>query len=115
VTITLPANVRPTLRFVRWVTYSGDALMRVCDETASGRLTFRTALKRTGFGRRATTKRRTWRSTPPTFTEGQMACDTYYVPMPALYGVGHYTVTMTVTDSHGATSKPFVRRWVTLD
>jgi len=61
VVITLPANVRPTLDFVRWARETGDALMRVCDETKAGMLTFRTKLARTGFGHRPATKRRKWR------------------------------------------------------
>lgn len=113
--IELPPNLRPTLSFVRWVRYSGDALMRVCDESAEGHLIFRTKLTRTGFGRRPATKRREWRPSPPTYTEGQRDCDTYYVPLPSLYGVGRYAMTMIVTDGRGGTSKPFVRRWVTRD
>jgi hypothetical protein len=115
VVITLPANVLPTLGFVRWARETGDALMRACDETKAGMLTFRTKLTRTGLGRRPATKRRSWRWDTPTYLEGERMCSTYYVPLPALYGVGRYAMTMTVTDSRGGTSKPFVRRWVTRD
>jgi hypothetical protein len=111
-----PPNRRPTLRFLGWEPFSGDARTKVCDDTASGRLTFRTTLKRDLFGRGTTTRMRVYRaSSTPTFEDGDMDCATYYVPLPNLLGVARYTMTMTVSDGRGAISKPLVRRWVVND
>jgi hypothetical protein len=112
--ISLPANHRPTLQFVRWAVYTGEAVMKVCDET-EGRLTFRTILIQDFFGHGRRTRARIKRESGPTFAEGESACETYYVPLPGLYGAARYTMKMTVADARGGTSKPLVKRWVTRD
>jgi hypothetical protein len=44
-----------------------------------------------------------------------MGCNTYDVTIPALLDVGVYTLRLTVTDARGATSKPYVKRFVVGD
>jgi hypothetical protein len=105
-TIAIRANVRPALRLVHFNAGTREAQVTACDET-NGRLTFRTTLSR-GH----TSRRRTYSpSTKPTYTEGERNCSLYYVPLPALYGTGRYTMTMTVTDARGGKSKPVVKRF----
>jgi hypothetical protein len=109
-TIALPANVRPALRLARFDALRHEAQVTACDET-NGRLTFRTRL---AHGH--TSRRRTFSpSTKPTYTEGERNCSPYYVPLPALYGTGRYTMTMTVSDARGGTSKPVVKRFLVSD
>lgn len=110
-TIALDANVRPALRIVRIEASSHEAQVTACDET-DGRLTFRTTLSVNRFDHSRATRRGTYSPyTRPTYTEGERNCSPYYVPLPALYGVGRYVMTMTVTDARGGTSKPVVKRF----
>jgi hypothetical protein len=114
-TIKLDANRRPALRLVRIDAHLNEAQVTACDDT-DGRLTFRTTLSRNRFGHGLATRRKTFSPfTRPTYTEGEGNCSPYYVPLPALFGVGRYTMTMTVTDARGGKSKPLVRKWTTSD
>jgi hypothetical protein len=114
-TITLDANARPGLRIVRLDAHLHEAQVTACDET-DGRLTFRTTLSVNRFGYGHATRRGTYSPlTRPTYTEGERNCSPYYVPLPALFGIGRYTMTMTVTDARGGKSKPVVRKWTTSD
>jgi hypothetical protein len=114
-TIKLDANARPLLRLVRVDAHLHEAQVTACDDT-DGRLTFRTTLSVNRFGRGHATKRGRFSPfTRPTYTEGERNCSPYYVPLPALFGIGRYTMTMTVTDARGGKSKPVVRKWTTSD
>lgn len=114
-TIKLDANERPALRLGRVDVHLHEAQATACDDT-DGRLTFRTTLsvKRFGHGH-ATRRGRFSPLTRPTYTEGERNCSLYYVPLPALFGIGRYTMTMTVTDARGGKSRPVVRKWTTSD
>jgi len=112
-TIKLAANGRPTLRLVRVDAHLHEAQVTACDDT-DGRLTFRTTLSVNRFGHGHATRRCTYSPfMRPTYSEGERNCSPYYVPLPALFRIGRYTMTMTVTDARGGTSKPVVRRWTT--
>jgi hypothetical protein len=112
-TIKLDANGRPTLRLVRVDAHLREAQVTACDDT-DGRLTFRTTLSVDRFGYGHATRRGTYSPlTQPTYTEGERNCSPYYVPLPALFRIGRYTMTMTATDARGGKSKPVVRRWTT--
>lgn len=114
-TIKLDANARPALRLVRFDAHRHEAQVTACDDT-DGRLTFRTTLSVNRFGHGHATKRgRVSPLTRPTYTEGERNCSPYYVPLPALFGIGRYTMTMTVTDARGGKSKPVVRQWTRSD
>jgi hypothetical protein len=114
-TIRLDANARPALRLVRVNPHLHEAQVTACDDT-DGRLTFRTTLSVNRFGHGRATRRGTYSPfTRPTYTEGEPNCSPYYVPLPALFGIGRYTMTMTVTDARGGKSKPAVRKWTTSD
>ena len=114
-TIKLDANARPGLRLVSVDAHLHEAQVTACDDT-DGRLTFRTTLSVNRFGHGHATRRRTFSPfTRPTYTEGERNCSPYYVPLPALFGIGRYTMTMTVTDARGGKSKPVVRKWTTSD
>jgi hypothetical protein len=90
---------------------SGD---EVCDDT-DGRLTFRTTLSHRR-GRRTVTQRRGYRPySSPTFTDGDVGCDTYRVLIAFLNTTGAYTMRMTVTDARGGRSKTFVKRFFVSD
>jgi hypothetical protein len=112
-TIKIDANERPALRLVRLDAHLHEAQVTACDDT-DGRLTFRTTLSVNRFGHGQATRRGTYRPfTRPTYTEGERNCSPYYVPLPALFRIGRYTMTMTVTDARGGKSKPVVRKWTT--
>ena len=112
-TIKIDANERPALQVVRVDAHLHEAQVTACDDT-DGRLTFRTTLSVTRLGHGQATKRGTYSPfTRPTYTEGERNCSPYYVPLPALFRIGRYTMTMTVTDARGGKSKPVVRRWTT--
>jgi hypothetical protein len=114
-TIGLDANSRPALRLVHFDVHLHEAQVTACDET-DGRLTFRTTLSVNRFGYGHVTRRRTYSPfTRPTYTEGERNCSPYFVPLPPLYGVGRYTLTMTVTDARGGRSKPVVKRFSVRD
>jgi hypothetical protein len=114
-TITLDANAPPALRLVRLDAHRHEAQVTACDET-DGRLTFRTMLSVNRFGHGQATKRSTYSPfTHPTYTEGERNCSPYYVPLPGLFGIGRYTMTMTVADARGGKSKAIVRKWTTPD
>jgi hypothetical protein len=113
--ITLDANARPALRLVRLDANRHEAQVTACDDT-DGRLTFRTELTVNRFGHGRASKRGTYSPfMRPTYTEGERNCAPYYVPLPALFGLGRYSMTMTVTDARGGKSKPVIRKWSTSD
>jgi hypothetical protein len=112
-TIKIAANQRPALRLVRVDARRHQAQVTACDDT-DGRLTFRTTLSVSWLGHGHATRRGTYSPfTRPTYTEGERNCSPYYVPLPALFGIGLYTMTMTVTDARGGKSKAVVRKWTT--
>jgi hypothetical protein len=111
--IKLAANQRPALRLVRVDAHARQAEVTACDDT-DGRLTFRTTLSLNRFGHGHATRRGTYSPfTRPTYTEGERNCSPFYVPLPALFGIGRYTMTMSVTDARGGKSKAVVRKWTT--
>jgi hypothetical protein len=111
--IKLAANQRPALRLVRVDAHVRQAEVTACDDT-DGRLTFRTTLFLNRFGHGHATRRGTYSPfTRPTYTEGERNCSPFYVPLPALFGIGRYTMTMSVTDARGGKSKAVVRKWTT--
>jgi hypothetical protein len=111
--IKLAANQRPALRLVRVDAHGRQAEVTACDDT-DGRLTFRTTLSLNRFGHGHATRRGTYSPfTRPTYTEGERNCAPFYVPLPALFGIGRYTMTMSVTDARGGKSKAVVRKWTT--
>jgi hypothetical protein len=114
-TIKLEANTRPALRLVRLDAHRREAEVTACDDT-DGRLTFRTTLSVDRFGSGHATRRGTYSPfTRPTYSEGERNCAPFYVPLPALFVPGRYTMTMTATDARGGKSKPVVRKWTTPD
>jgi len=111
--IKLAANQRPALRLVRVDAHARQAEVTACDDT-DGRLTFRTTLSLNRFGHGHATRRGMYSPfTRPTYTEGERNCSPFYVPLPALFGIGRYTMTMSVTDARGGKSKAVVRKWTT--
>jgi hypothetical protein len=119
-TVDEPPNAVPKMTFRKWTAdfaYNAMPVMRVCDDT-DGRLTFRSTLThRRNFGRgRIVTQRRVYSPyTQTTYTQYEMGCETYEVEIPVLRDLGVYTLRLTVTDARGATSKPFVKRFVVAD
>jgi hypothetical protein len=112
-TIKIDANARPALRLVRVDAHGHEAQVTACDDT-DGRLTFRTTLTVDRFGHgRATRQGKYSPFTRPTYSEGERNCAPFFVPLPALFGSGRYTMTMTATDARGGKSKPVVRKWTT--
>ena len=110
-TIKIDANKRPALRQVSFDAHHREAQVTACDDT-DGRLTFRTTMSVNRFGSGHATRRGTYSPfTRPTYTEGERNCAPFFVPLPALFVPGRYTMTMTASDARGGTSKPVVRKW----